>query len=127
RAARLHQVPRLRDPRAPRRPPRRGPGAGGGAMTAAPPLPDHDPRAAALAPLTKAFQARLHLPDLGALHATLGAVAANRMRGDPVWLLLVGPPSSGKTELIGSLAKLPGVHWAALLTEAALLSGTSTK
>jgi len=54
-------------------------------------------------------------------------VAANWMRGDPVWMLLVGPPSSGKTELVCSLGKLPDVHWAALLTEAALLSGTSSK
>src|SRR6266540_1120167 len=96
-------------------------------MTAAPPLPDHDPQAAALAALTKAFQARLHLPDLGAVHATLGAVAANRMRGDPVWMLLVGPPSSGKTELVCSLGDLPDVHFAAVFTEAALLSGTGKK
>lgn len=96
-------------------------------MTAAPALPDHDPQAAALAALVKTFRDRLHLPDLGALYATLGAVAGNWMRGDPVWLLLVGPPSSGKTELVGALGKLPHVHWAALLTEAALLSGTASK
>jgi hypothetical protein len=96
-------------------------------VTAAPALPDHDPQAAALAALVKTFRDRLHLPDLGALYATLGAVAGNWMRGDPVWLLLVGPPSSGKTELVGALGKLPHVHWAALLTEAALLSGTASK
>jgi hypothetical protein len=96
-------------------------------VTAAPALPDHDPQATALAALVKTFRDRLHLPDLGALYATLGAVAANWMRGDPIWLLLVGPPSSGKTELVGALAKLPHTRFAALLTEAALLSGTSTK
>lgn len=96
-------------------------------MTAVPALPDHDPQAAALAALIKMFQDQLHLPDLGALYATLGVVASNWMRGDPVWLLLVGPPSSGKTELVGALGKLPHVHWAALFTEAALLSGTATK
>ncbi len=93
----------------------------------APPIPDHDPQAAALATLVKTFREWLHLPDLGAVYATLGTVAANWMRGDPVWLLLVGPPSSGKTELVCALAKLPHVRFAALLTEAALLSGTSTK
>jgi hypothetical protein len=45
-------------------------------VTAVPALPDHDPQAAALAALIKTFQDRLHLPDLGALYATLGAVAA---------------------------------------------------
>jgi hypothetical protein len=69
----------------------------------------------------------LYLPDPQPLCAMLGAVAANRLSGDPVWLLLVGPPGSGKSELLGSLAGLPDVHPAATLTEAALLSGTARK
>lgn len=80
-------------------------------MTTVPGLPDHDPQAAALVALVKTFRDRLHLPDLGALYATLGAVAGNWMRGDPIWLLLVGPSSSGKTELVGALAELPSNSW----------------
>jgi hypothetical protein len=57
----------------------------------------------------------------------LGAVAANRLDGDPVWLVLVGPPGGGKSELLGSLSGLEGVHAVATLTEAALLSGTPKK
>ncbi len=30
----------------------------------------------------------------------LGTVAANRLDGDPVWILLVGPPGGGKSELL---------------------------
>jgi hypothetical protein len=86
---------------------------------------DNDPEE--LVQAVKVFTSRLHLPSPDPLYATLGAVAANRMRGDPVWLLQVGPPSSGKTELVGSLAKLRDVRFAALLTEAALLSGTAKK
>ena len=41
------------------------------------------------------FRRWLYLPDPTALYAVLGAVAANRLAGDPVWLLLVGPPGSG--------------------------------
>ena len=56
--------------------------------------------------------------------AMLGAVAANLLPGDPVWLGIVGPPSSAKTEILASLSKLPFVAQAATLSPAGLLSGT---
>ena len=80
-----------------------------------------------LADVQSAFARWLHLPDDTPLLAVLGAVAANLLPGDPVWLLLVAPPGSGKTELLESLHGVPGVHRAATLTEAALLSGTPRK
>src|SRR5262249_41948961 len=66
----------------------------------------------------------LLLPDEGSLLAVLGAIAANRLGGDPVWLVLVGPPGSGKSELLAAMTGLADIHPAATLTEAALLSGT---
>lgn len=66
----------------------------------------------------------LHLPDADGLLAVLGAVAANLLDGDPVWLVLVAAPSSGKSELLTPTTGLDYVHSAATLTEAALLSGT---
>jgi DNA-binding MarR family transcriptional regulator len=77
--------------------------------------------------VVKTFQRWLHLPHTDPLLAVLAAVAANLLTGDPVWLLLVGPPGSGKSELLQSLGALPNVHPAATLTEAALLSGTPKK
>lgn len=79
---------------------------------------------AALEALIAVFQTWLYLPDVRPLLAVLGTVAANRLDGDPVWLLVVGPPGGGKSELIGSLSGLADVYPAATLTEAALLSGT---
>jgi hypothetical protein len=58
------------------------------------------------------------------VYAMLGAVAANLLEGSPMWLGLVGPPSSAKTELLNSISLLPNVVQAATLTAAALLSGT---
>ncbi|MBV9866780.1 MAG: hypothetical protein JO316_15605 [Abitibacteriaceae bacterium] len=62
------------------------------------------------------------------LYVTLGALAANylsvRNGGDATWLLLIAPPSSGKTEHISALTCLPDVHMAAEISVAALLSGT---
>jgi hypothetical protein len=46
------------------------------------------------------------------------------MKGDPIWLLLIGPPSSGKTEILQSFIQLPNVFLVSVLTEASLLSGT---
>jgi hypothetical protein len=73
------------------------------------------------------FQQNLFLPDPTILYVVAGAVAANQLDGDPVWLLVVGPPSSGKTEVLSSMSDLGNVHLAATLTEGSLLSGTAQK
>jgi hypothetical protein len=73
------------------------------------------------------FQRWLYLPDPGPVYATLGTVRANLLPGRPVWLGLVGPPSSAKTEIINALSLLPYVHPATALSPAALLSGTPKK
>src|SRR5262245_1137969 len=80
-----------------------------------------------LAALVDRFQDYMHFPDPGAFVLVLGAVAANRLEGNPVWLMFVASASSGKTELLDTLLGVPKVHRAATLTEAALLSGTPTK
>jgi hypothetical protein len=80
-----------------------------------------------LATVVTTFQKWLHLPDPTALLGVLGTVAANLLPGDPVWLLIVGPPGGGKTELLQPLAGLPNVHMTSTLTEASLLSATPTR
>jgi len=73
------------------------------------------------------FRRHLYLPDPGPLAVVLATVVANRLPGDPVWLLMVGPPASGKTEILSSLSKLPYIHEASTITEAGLLSGSTTR
>jgi len=73
------------------------------------------------------FRRYLHLPDADSLIAVLGAYAANRLPGPPVWFLLVGPPSGGKTEQVLTLAHMPDVRLASVLTEGALLSGVPAR
>lgn len=80
-----------------------------------------------LASVVETFRGWLYLPDPAPLYAVLGALVANRFTGPPVWLLLVGPPSSGKTEILMPLSALPGVRLASTMTEPALLSGTSNR
>lgn len=81
-----------------------------------------------LADALAVFRRWLHLPDADPLLAVAAAAVANRTAdASPVWLLVIGPPSSGKTEQIVGLAALPESVMAATVTEAALLSGTSAK
>lgn len=81
----------------------------------------------ALRDLLNVFSRHLYLPDAGVVLVTLGTVAANLLEGDPVWTLLVGPPGSGKTEVLNALIGLDHVHLVGALTEPALLSGTPKK
>jgi hypothetical protein len=69
----------------------------------------------------------LTLEDHTPIYAVLGTIAANLLPGDPVWLGLVAPPSSAKTEILNSTSLLPYVVQAATLTPAGLLSGVPKK
>jgi len=75
----------------------------------------------------KTFRRWLDLPDPAPVYAVAATVVANLAPGDPVWLLVVAPPSTGKTEIVQSVIPLPYVHAVATLTEPALLSGTSAR
>jgi hypothetical protein len=81
-----------------------------------------------LADVVTAFRRWLHVPDPGVIYAELATVAANRIPSfDPVWLLVVGPSGGGKTETLAAIGGLADVYAAATLTEASLLSGTSSR
>src|SRR5262249_43375261 len=90
----------------------------------------HDPapqRPCAIAETLAVYDKWLILPDKTPVYAVLGTVAANLLPGAPVWLGVIGPPSSAKTELLNSVSGLPHVVQAATLSIAGLLSGTSKK
>jgi hypothetical protein len=73
------------------------------------------------------FRQWMYLPDGSILLAVFGAYAAFLLTGDPVWLLLIGPSSGGKTQILISLLVLAYTHLASTLTEGGLLSGTPRK
>ena len=78
--------------------------------------------------LLAVYRRHLYLPDPSPLLAVLATIVANRLDGgDAVWLLLVGPPSSGKTELLNAVHKLDDVHVVSTFTEAGLLSGAVSR
>jgi hypothetical protein len=68
------------------------------------------------------------MPDPVPLYVALAAVLANRMEeGDPLWLMIVGGSSRGKTEILVGMSALEYVRTMGSLSEAALLSGTPKK
>jgi hypothetical protein len=77
-----------------------------------------------LAKVVHAFEHTLHLPDPGIVYLTLATAVASRLPGDPVWLVIVGPPSSGKTVVADTLLGLPWVCAVSTFTEAGLLNGS---
>ncbi len=64
-----------------------------------------------------------HNPDLEAARVLYSAVAAHRLSGQPVWVMLVAPPGSMKTELLTALDGLPNVHLIDKITPNTFLSG----
>jgi hypothetical protein len=80
-----------------------------------------------LADVVSAFDKWIALDNHAPIYATLGTIAANKLPGDPVWLGLIAPPSSAKTEILNSLLRLQHIVPAATLSPPALLSGTPKK
>ena len=96
--------------------------------TRAPPEePKPQPEPSELDNVVAAFDKWIELENHEPIYVTLGAVAANYLPGPPVWLGLLAPPSSAKTEILNSLSRLDKVQLATTMSPAALLSGTPKK
>ena len=65
----------------------------------------------------------LILKDNRVIKILLGTVIANRFESDPVWLFIIAPPSSAKTELIRALSKIPQIYPLSSLTPQTFISG----
>ena len=66
----------------------------------------------------------LEMEDTSILDLTFGGIIANRLPGHPLWLMIVGPSSCGKSEIIMSLDKAPRIHPLSMLTTKTLISGS---
>jgi hypothetical protein len=69
----------------------------------------------------------LLIQDKGLLKVVIGAVIANKLDTDPVWLFIVAPPGGSKTELIRGLNKIGGIYPLSDLTPQTFLSGERGK
>jgi hypothetical protein len=105
----------------PQQPPPPPPGAQPGAGPAA---SGPQPATTALEDTLKIFREWLLLDNDIPVLAMLGTVAANMLSGDAIWPGLIAPPSSAKTEMLITLAKIPHTEMVGTLSVAGLLSGT---
>jgi hypothetical protein len=95
-----------------------------GRQRSRPAKPAEPPPPIDLATVEATFRRWLALNDLVPVHAVLAAIAANLSPGKVVWLGVIAASSSGKTELLNSLSRVPFIHAVSSITPAAMLSGT---
>jgi hypothetical protein len=69
------------------------------------------------------FRKHYYFSDDDVIDVVLSVVAGNHLDSDPVWLHLIGPPSSGKTELLYSVFTCPETYFLSDLTPSSLISG----
>lgn len=81
----------------------------------------------ALNQLRETFREHLYLPDPMVVDVTAATVIANRLPSDPVWVIVVGGPGTGKTEAIQSTRRLHEVRSVSTLTGKTFLSGKPGK
>ncbi len=80
-----------------------------------------------LGKLQEVFRRWLLINDPYLIEVVLACVVANLLGGDPLWLLIVAPPSSAKTEIINALSRVPCIYLLSNLTANTLLSGQKGK
>lgn len=71
------------------------------------------------------FRKHIHTPDdfITGLLLEMSVVFSNNLSGEPLWLLLVGPPGGGKTLLLQAVSDLDTTHYESSLGPKTLVSG----
>ncbi len=70
-----------------------------------------------------AFEKWLSFTDYDIVDIVAATIVANRLEGEPMWLAIVGPSASGKTEIVRALEGLDRVHPLDRITPATFVSG----
>lgn len=77
--------------------------------------------------LKQVFSKWLILVSDEIIDVIIASVIANRLSADPTWMLIVGPPSSAKTEILRALSELENTYFLSTLTPQTLISGQKAK
>ncbi len=73
------------------------------------------------------FKKWLYLDSTDAIDIMLASVVSQQIDGEPIWLFLVGPPGSAKTETLSTLSWVENAYMTSSLTPHSLISGASWK
>lgn len=73
--------------------------------------------------LTEAICQYYFSPDTQVIRIILAATAAHNLKGQPVWVMLIGPPGSMKTSIVQGLDGMSKVHLVDQVTPKSFISG----
>jgi hypothetical protein len=68
-----------------------------------------------------------YIEDDRIIDVIMAAYIANRFKADPVWLIIIAPPSNTKTELLRAFDGHPNAFFLSNLTPSTLISGKESK
>lgn len=71
------------------------------------------------------FKKWLYLDSTDAIDIMLATAVSQHIDGEPVWMFLVGPPGSAKTETLSALSTVPNTYMTSSLTPHSLISGAN--
>lgn len=71
------------------------------------------------------FKKWLYLDTTDAIDIMLATAVSQQIDGEPLWLFLVGPPGSAKTETLNSLSWVPNAYMTSSVTPHSLISGAN--
>ncbi len=80
-----------------------------------------------LADVKKVIRKWLYLESEEVIDVILAVYVANRFEADPIWLIIIAPPSSTKTELLRSFDGHKNAFFLSNLTPSTLVSGADSK
>lgn len=75
----------------------------------------------------KVFRKWLFLENTDAIKTACAIVLSTKMKGDPLWMMLVAPPGGSKTEIISSFNMCSNVYLTSSLTPHAMVSGANDR
>src|SRR5437762_13554396 len=75
--------------------------------------------------LKSEFEKKFRTKDTAALDVALATIATAGFPGDPLWVYVVGPPSSLKTEILGMMEGLEQVEYLSGINPNSIVSGWS--
>ena len=73
------------------------------------------------------FDKWLYIVDPYWIEITLATIVANRWKIDPLWMVILAPSSTGKTEIINSVSELADTYALSSLTPQTFISGMKDK
>lgn len=71
-----------------------------------------------------AYEKYILVKERSVIDLMYGAVIANRLPGDPIWLFMIAPPGGSKTEFIMSIDTAPLIYTLTSLSSKTLVSGS---